>query len=212
LVHPEHRRHGIGKALLLHCLEHLDRLGIQSIKLDATPLGKTLYDQLGFHQEWTLSRWEGEKPQDSTPLHAAELGSCTQADFEWIDELDSAAFGVSRLRMLRLLNDQSRCLRICASETERGYGFVRQGARASYVGPVVANSAPAGIELVRALIDAVSEGRIYWDIPDENEEAISLANQLGFRPQRSLIRMYRGRNDHPGKPPCCFAIADPSIG
>ena len=37
LVHPNHRRKGIGRALLLKCIEHLRNLGIPSIKLDATP-------------------------------------------------------------------------------------------------------------------------------------------------------------------------------
>ena len=51
LVHPECRRRGIGKALLNHCIAHLENRRIQCIKLDATPLGKTLYEQLGFRDE-----------------------------------------------------------------------------------------------------------------------------------------------------------------
>src|SRR5690349_9273722 len=40
LVHPEQRRHGIGRGLLLHCIEYLKNSGVRCIKLDATPLGK----------------------------------------------------------------------------------------------------------------------------------------------------------------------------
>src|SRR5437868_12008562 len=48
LVHPDHRRHGVGSALLQHCLEYLRGRGVQCIKLDATPLGKALYERFGF--------------------------------------------------------------------------------------------------------------------------------------------------------------------
>src|SRR5262245_36402600 len=46
LVHPDQRRHGVGQALLNHCLAFLRERRVSSIKLDATPTGKTLYDQL----------------------------------------------------------------------------------------------------------------------------------------------------------------------
>ena len=58
LVHPDYRRRGIGRALLEHCLGHLQARGVQCIKLDATPLGQPVYERLGFRAEWTLARWE----------------------------------------------------------------------------------------------------------------------------------------------------------
>src|SRR6185436_14043087 len=44
LVHPDHRRRGIGRALLVRCIEHLRGRGVRGIKLDATPAGKEVYD------------------------------------------------------------------------------------------------------------------------------------------------------------------------
>src|SRR4026209_418202 len=58
LVHPDHRRRGIGRALLERCIEHLRERGVRCIKLDATPAGKQVYDGLGFKDEWTLTRSE----------------------------------------------------------------------------------------------------------------------------------------------------------
>ena len=57
LVHPEFRRRGIGRALLRHCIDFLRGRGVRCIKLDATPLGRTVYCNLGFQDEWTLKRW-----------------------------------------------------------------------------------------------------------------------------------------------------------
>src|SRR5262245_6183131 len=52
LVDAEVRGRGIGKALMSHALEHLDRRGIACLRLDATPLGQPLYEKLGFQAEF----------------------------------------------------------------------------------------------------------------------------------------------------------------
>jgi GNAT superfamily N-acetyltransferase len=51
LVAPRCRGRGIGTALLKRAIAHLDARGVRSIKLDATPAGKPLYDRLGFVSE-----------------------------------------------------------------------------------------------------------------------------------------------------------------
>src|SRR5580700_4974672 len=44
LVHPEYRRRGIGRGLLLKCIEHLQARRVRCIKLDATPQGRPVYE------------------------------------------------------------------------------------------------------------------------------------------------------------------------
>src|SRR5262249_24073287 len=53
------RGRGIGKALMQHALGFLDERGIHSIRLDATRLGRPLYELLGFAAEYSLDRLEG---------------------------------------------------------------------------------------------------------------------------------------------------------
>jgi GNAT superfamily N-acetyltransferase len=214
LVHPEHRRRGIGRALLRHCLKHLDANGVSCVKLDATPLGKTVYDQLDFHDEWSLTRWHTDKRDGEALFEAgfSELTPWSKQMASWVDELDMAAFGVSRRRMLEALRGQSRSAFVIGGELNRGYGMLRDGARASYLGPVVASSPDAGLPLVRHLIASSPQKPIFWDIPDANAPAVALARELGFSPQRPLMRMFRGENKHPGNTRFCYAIADPSIG
>ncbi|MDF2959371.1 MAG: putative acetyltransferase, partial [Paenibacillus sp.] len=59
LVHPDLRRYGIGKALLNRTIDYLKGLGVECIKLDATPMGKTVYVPLGFTDEYELERYQG---------------------------------------------------------------------------------------------------------------------------------------------------------
>jgi hypothetical protein len=92
-----------------------------------------------------------------------------------------------------------------------GYGMARQGAKALYLGPVSATSPHTGIALIAALT-AQGQGRVFWDIPDLNAAAVEWAGRHGFRPQRSLTRMWLGENAQPGNPLEQFALAGPELG
>ncbi|MFW9820066.1 MAG: GNAT family N-acetyltransferase [Candidatus Thorarchaeota archaeon] len=47
---PEWRRKGIGSALLEKLFEEINKKGIKSVVLHATPLGKPLYEKYGFRE------------------------------------------------------------------------------------------------------------------------------------------------------------------
>jgi len=192
LVHPDYRRRGIGRALLERCLEHLRVREARCVKLDATPLGKQVYDALGF-PEPMLRTWRA-------------------TDAEQIESLDRTAFGLSRQRLLRSLARQSRCALVLESEGISGYGMLRSGSHALYLGPVVAQAAVAGIRLLDALV-ARSEGQtIFLDVPDQNAAATAWAQEHGCTAQRALTRMFLGENLRPGHPNQQFAIAGPESG
>src|SRR5436305_121023 len=51
------RRQGIGRRLLKAACNLVDDAGIACAKLDATPAGEPLYEQMGFVRERRLERW-----------------------------------------------------------------------------------------------------------------------------------------------------------
>ena len=57
LVDPEYRGRGIGTRLLGQAIEHLDAVGVPTLKLDATPQGRPIYAKLGFVSEYEVERW-----------------------------------------------------------------------------------------------------------------------------------------------------------
>ncbi len=110
LVRPKVRRLGIGRALLLHCIDHLRARGIRCVKLDATPLGKPVYERLGFKEEWMSSRWEhpglalGQvAPGSIRPVRAGDLSIGGV-----VSDLDTLAFGTPRTRLLTALAEHGR--------------------------------------------------------------------------------------------------------
>ena len=59
LVQRDYRGSGIGRRLMLAALEYTKAEGVSTIKLDATPVGRTLYEAMGFIPETRIERWEG---------------------------------------------------------------------------------------------------------------------------------------------------------
>lgn len=213
LVHPDFRGRGIGRALLDRCLEYLRGCGVACIKLDATPQGKLLYDQLGFQEEWALTRWGLRSLPKTSSANCKEIRPYTESDADAVEQLDQRSFGVSRQPLLhRLLHEGRQALVHQPSDRLEGYGVLREGMRADYLGPVVAATPSGAALLIDALLGSAAANHIFWDIPDAQVETVALAKTLGFTAQRHLLRMFLGGNNHPGKARQCFAIADPSTG
>ena len=59
LVDPSVRRRGVGRALMEHALAWLEQRQVATVRLDATPLGQPLYEQLGFTVDYLLDRFAG---------------------------------------------------------------------------------------------------------------------------------------------------------
>lgn len=147
-------------------------------------------------------------------MGAGALRPLREADWPDLLELDKEAFGVSRRPLLEALAQQSPRAVVLQSAAGKacGFGMFRDGARADYLGPVVAATVEGGLRLARGLLSDEGNRPVFWDLPDAQTAAGDLARQLGFVPQRGLIRMYLGENHCPGQPPMQFAVADPATG
>ena len=66
--------------------------------------------------------------------------------------------------------------------------------------------------VIVSLLAGLADGPVYWDIPDGNIAARTLAERCGFTPQRPLLRMFRGSNVGSGNVAQYYALADPAIG
>lgn len=212
LVDPEYRNRGIGTKLLARTIEYLDHAGIPTMKLDATPLGKPLYEKLGFVSEYEIERWllkrslEGERVLNPTFSNARRLSEIFAQDRE--------VFGADRSALLNSLAAQAPEF---ASSTEngeqvQGYAFGRHGLFADHLGPWMARDRDTAEKLLTDFLRQSSRATVIVDALKSNRLAGELLRERGFTVARPLTRMYRGANAFPGKPELLFGIVGPEFG
>ena len=191
LVDPEWRGRGIGKALMSHALSFLDAQGVPSVRLDATALGKPLYEKLGFVAEYELARYEGI-PQGGDESHAVEKANAK--DWPQLFQLDREITRADRSKFLtRLFSERREDVQMVRSGTEIvGFLAGRPGVRAWQIGPCLATHG-AGAMLLADAAHRHVRGRVFIDIPVDNQGAANMAHRLGLTVQRHLVRMCRGR-------------------
>ncbi len=175
LTHPDARRRGHARRAMEAALEWLDSIGVKASRLDATDMGRPLYEALGYRVECEVQRWRGENTEERA---AGEWGPVNPA-------LDREATGTDRGRVLAALGGEGWVGR------EGGFAMHRAGRLAHYLGPCLARSAGEARGLMEVAA-RVARGPMVWDLPEENQAAVELARGLGFSPVRHLKRMVRG--------------------
>jgi len=214
LVDPQHRGRGIGTNLLKRAIRHLDDQKISTVKLDATPQGKPLYEKLGFVAEYEIERWTLHRPPPDAPksFGHAELTSVLLLDS--ILKTDREIFGADRSFLLESLDQDAPVftLGVCDSGVLRSYGLGRRGLFADHLGPWMANDRPAARDLLGLFLARSSRETIVVDGLKSNNIAGDLLRLFGFTYSRPLTRMYRGPNKYRGRPDVLCAILGPEFG
>jgi GNAT superfamily N-acetyltransferase len=178
LVLPEHRGKGIARGLMEHALQWLAGRGVRQVKLDATDMGRPLYEKLGFRDERLIERW-GAPGRDAGAAAPVDLPA------EPIAAMDREAFGVDRTPLIAKLLQVFRT-GACAPD---GFCLGRPGSNAYFLGPCAAAGPAAAGRLIREVMQAAGGAAYFWDLFPDVPSAVDLARSLGFERKRSLVRM-----------------------
>ena len=198
LVDKAQRGQGIGTALMVQVVEHLEHRGVATMRLDATALGQPVYEKLGFVGDFVLERYEGILPSPSGRGAGGEgaghVSLLVPADLRGVFEMDAAITKTNRAKLLDHLYaaapDMMR--KYAADDRLAGYCLCRPGANAWQIGPLQGSS-DAGTHLLLDAARRLTGQRVYFDVPTANAAAIQLAQSLGLIVQRPFLRMSRGR-------------------
>jgi GNAT superfamily N-acetyltransferase len=198
LVDESVRGRGIGKALVERAVWFVEQQGATSVRLDATPLGRPVYEKLGFAPQYELTRFAGTlaphacQPRASSTTQAS-LRVARQQDYEAVFSLDSSVTHTDRQRFLaRLFNERPAQVYVFDREGQiEGYLSTRRGSAAVQLGPCIAD-VEAGERLLADACRRLAGGRVYLDIPTSHDGAVRVAEAAGLEPQRKLTRMCRG--------------------
>jgi GNAT superfamily N-acetyltransferase len=208
IVDELYRGQGIGTALLGRAIQFLDSQKIPTIKLDATPQGKPLYEKLGFISEYNIERW---MIKSTAKEIAAEI---VPVSIEDVLRIDRNVFGANRSELLRSLAQEAPHLTLIDQQDRKitGYSFGRLGSRADHMGPWVARDEGAAARLLNSFLLRSSRELIFVDCLRLNSWAVPLVKARGFEFSRPLTRMFRGANEYPGQVELLCASLGPEFG
>jgi GNAT superfamily N-acetyltransferase len=177
LTDPAYRGRGFARRIMEHSLEYLRGRGVRWIKLDATDMGRPLYERLGFRDECVIERWIRKAGSVVRPRDATSAFSMNQV-------LDQQAFGADRSKLLQTLAAIESC-----SINRSGFAMGRPGSKAAFFGPCVSRSLESARDLVAWFLGRHAGESVYWDILPSNADAVALAAEFGFERARELVRM-----------------------
>jgi GNAT superfamily N-acetyltransferase len=209
LVDPEFRGLGIGTRLLEKAIEHLDGIGVRTMKLDATPQGRPIYQSFGFKSEYEIERWLLKRPLPST-IPPPEPSPVSKN----VLQLDREVFGADRNHLLRSLAASAPDFALAREQHGEiaGYTFGRRGTLADHLGPWMARDATVAGELLDEFLQRSGREKVFVDALKARRFVSELLQVRGFKVSRPLTRMVRGPNQYPGRPDLLCAILGPEFG
>ena len=195
LVEPAYRGRGVGAALLEAAMGAI-RAELP-IRLDATPLGRPLYQRHGFEDEATLTRYAlsahaGPGHERANPDQAARAQRLTATDLKIVIEQDKET-GRTRGQLLQWAFDRAPdyCHFVHVPDRNAQYCLGRRGRLFDQIGPVVAKDDEVADALVSAALSAAVGRQVIVDAFDSHHVFAALLRKRGFEHQRPLYRMCR---------------------
>ncbi|MFD7815057.1 GNAT family N-acetyltransferase [Streptomyces sp. NPDC059785] len=194
LVAERHARQGVGRRLMRHVLTEM---GTTPLTLHATPIGRPLYEELGFkvtgRAEMVRGRFVPGGPEPDVATRSA-----TAEDLTTILRLDEEVFGSDRTHVITRLPAFADQLRV-AEEDGRiiGYAAAWPNMETHVMGPVVARDTETAKALIASLA-ARTDRPLRTDIDVRHEELLSWAKERGLESVSFNAVMTYGITELPG--------------
>jgi GNAT superfamily N-acetyltransferase len=193
LVDPVFRGRGLGRRLLESAMDAIP--SDRPVRLDATPMGRPLYQSFGFRDETRLSRHVAEPSSRTVDANDESRGiqALTEGDLHAISEDDRRVFGGDRGTVLEwALKGAPLYARVARVDgPRRHYCLGRQGCRFDQIGPVVTGDEDTAQRLVTAALRGADGRAVVVDAFDSRVAFSDWLKRCGFRIERPLFRMCR---------------------
>lgn len=209
-VHPDVQRQGIGFALMQFILARLEQQQVPKVMLDASEIGRPLYDKLGFvayDETFVFQRNSDFAKLVRTP----HLQTITVQELDELVHWDTVAFGANRSKVFKALLGVFPGRAFMQRDEEgrlMGYIFAQE----NRIGPWVMLQSCSAEELFRAALAVPYEGTVSVAVPAVNREAIELVQRYGFEWVRTNRHMGRGGGRSPGQRQKIYAQTSLAVG
>lgn len=189
LVDPALRGRGIGRRLLEAAIEAIpdDR----PIRLDATPMGRHLYQRYDFHDEARLTRHVARAITRGVDEVASSVSELRDAAVPRMTACDREIFGGNREPVLRWSLALAPQYAWTFDDGDGHYCLGRQGTLFDQIGPVVSSDVKVASALVDAALTRTNGRQVAIDAFDGDAAFTGWLAARGFEAQRPLYRMCR---------------------
>jgi ribosomal protein S18 acetylase RimI-like enzyme len=209
-VHPDVQRQGVGFALMEFILARLEQQQVTKVLLDASEIGRPLYDKLGFvayDETFVFQRDDNFAMLERGP----HIRSLSVRELDELVQWDMHVFGANRHKVFQALLDVFPA-RAFAQRDEDGRLMGYIFAQKNRIGPWVMLQSCNAEELLRAALVLPYEETISVIVPAVNGEAIELLHCHGFERVRTNRHMGRGVGEHPGQREKIYAQTSLAVG
>lgn len=188
IVKPEYRGKGYGIKIWNEAIKHLPT---QNIGLDGVVEQQENYKKSGFKLAYNNARYKfiSHKFAQTDP----RVKSADSVSFDDLNEYDSKFFPIDRKTFLKKWIEQpaSTTLVYLVENQIQGYGMIRKCREGYKIGPLFADNFEIADKLFQALVNGVEEDKaVFLDIPEINQDAVSLAGLHKMEKVFATARMY----------------------
>ncbi|MGE0714394.1 MAG: GNAT family N-acetyltransferase [Alphaproteobacteria bacterium] len=212
LVTAAARRRGHATRLMARRIDAIERAGLVA-GLDATELGRPVYERLGFRPLFALTRMRAAAPEWPDVDTDATIRPMTAADIPFVAAWDTGATGSDRRFLLaHLLDRMPRAARLTIRDGRiAGFAMARDGVRAAGIGPVAADDPALAAALTTATGRAIA-GPTVVDLRDDAPGFRKFLESAGFTAERGFTRMTLGEDPALALTERLYAVAGPEFG
>ncbi len=194
IVKPSRRHESIGFPHLGNALMESARRRLQPgapVGIDGVFAAQQAYARYGFVFSHRNLRMAGIGKSASP---AGTLSELSRVPFDEIETYDLRHFGFSRRAFLERWIEPEGGLGLGAVREGKlcGYGVVRPCREGYKIGPLFADDADVAEDLYCALSDRACGEPVFLDTPENNPDALGLAERHGLREVFGCARMYLG--------------------
>ena len=186
IVSKDFRNQGLGKKLTKRLIDIANDNGCESIYLLATPLGKSVYQKLGFHEKGQYLFFEKGEKNIALPENNSSTNIIPYEEIfrNQIFELDKKAIGEDRSKVLAMEVEQSFVYKKPNENKISGFFIPTLGD-----GVIICNNTIAGFEFLQKR-ETLGKKRII--VPEECTAIVDLLMQNKYTHFRVATFMYLG--------------------
>ncbi|QBG37267.1 GNAT family N-acetyltransferase [Litorilituus sediminis] len=188
IVAPQHRGKGYGLELTKHRLNYCAN---RNIGIDGVLENVAIYQRIGYIPFYQNKRYQFTA--SASGKHSATVRSITADDLPALLSYDRQCFPAPRDNFLKawITQENGKSVLFKANGKVQGFAVRRQCHQGYKIGPLFADNIDIAKQLLSALQTDISGESVLLDVPENNDDAVQLAESLDMTVVFATARMYQ---------------------